>query len=418
MLDAVAVGLVLPLLPFYVMQLGANALQLSLVVSANYVAQMLGCLVMGKVSDQYGRRLALLLCLGASALSFFSVASARTVSLVALARIISGSFGGLMPVMQSAVADSTDLANRPKYLGRVMAAFGVGFVAGPAICAVLPSTWDAADKIRLAAVFPLIGLLIAAVGAKETKSDVRRWMSVPKLGSKDVTKGPAKAIIPHPTAPLNREVTLLVLNGFLNMYAFGTETIYAVFIKDTFGFGEAMLSGLFAVNGLLTGVFQVFLIKPLISAIGMHATLALGNVLLALGMLGLAVVRNKPLHFLLFACHILGFSIADTALVSLISRYSASSSQGRDLSLNQAAQSAARVFSPLLAGLLYERSKHLARSNQSRLPLGALPFLVGGLCPLLAAVIPAVLHLRRRTPSSDVTPDEDGNGNAATSSAQ
>jgi len=89
MLDSVAVGLVMPLLPFYLMELGANALQLSLVVSANYVAQMVGVLVMGKVSDQYGRRFVMLACLAASSLSYFCVSCANSLPMVALARVIS-----------------------------------------------------------------------------------------------------------------------------------------------------------------------------------------------------------------------------------------------------------------------------------------------------------------------------------------
>jgi len=134
---------------------------------------------------------------------------------------------------------------------------------------------------------------------------------------------------------------------------------------------------------------QVLLIKPLVQRVGQRGTLMLGNAFLAMGMLGLAVVRNKVKHFVLFSTHIVAYTVAETALVSLISRYSALQSQGRDLALNQAAQACARVFSPLLAGLLYEHSK---QSTLLVLPVGALPFVVGGLCALVAVVIPALLQ--------------------------
>lgn len=396
MLDAIAVGLVLPLLPYYAIELGADALQLSFVISANFLAQMGGCLLMGKFSDKFGRRLAMLTCLGASTTSFFCISHAKTLVFLALARVISGSFGGLVPIMQSAVSDATSPSDRPKYLGRVMATFGVGFVLGPALSALLPATFTAAHKFRLAACFPLLGLLVAALFAKETKTEVK-----PLLGRKEPVSGATKRTpfrkpmvgdeVKSPAG--NTVVSLLVLNGFLNMFAFATESIYAVFLKDTFGYGESVLSGLFAVNGLITGLFQVFFIKPLIEAIGMPFTLLLGNVLLAVGMLGLGLVRHEKLHFVMFACHILGFSIADTALVSLISRFSPRGAQGRDLSLNQAAQSLARIVSPLLAGWLYERSKRRL-GLLGAVPVGALPFLVGGVCPLLAAVVPTVLSWR------------------------
>ena len=88
----------------------------------------------------------------------------------------------------------------------------------------------------------------------------------------------------------------------------------------------------------------MFLIRPLVSALGKHGTLLIGNILLCLGMIGVALIRKQGLHFLLFTVHVVGYSIADTALVSLITRYSSSSSQGRDLSYNQASQAFARVL--------------------------------------------------------------------------
>lgn len=335
MLDAIAVGLAMPLLPFYVMELGANAFQLSLVISANYAAQTVGCIVMGNVSDMYGRRLVLLMCLAASSLSYFCVSRAHTLVGVALARVISGSFGGLVPVMQSCVADVAAADDRPKYLGRIMATFGAGFVLGPALSAMLPGL-STRQKIRLAGLLPLSGLCIAALFFKETK----KFAPVGKTDSKDDLNSLTKTnAVKLNKGFMSIEVMLLVLNGFLLMYAFATESIYAMFIKDSFGYGERALSTVFAVNGLFIGIFQVFLIKPMVTLMGKHATLAAGNILLAAGMVGVALVRKQAIHFLLFTSHIVGYSIADTAVASLISRYASPESQGRDLALNQAAQS-------------------------------------------------------------------------------
>ena len=137
-------------------------------------------------------------------------------------------------------------------------------------------------------------------------------------------------------------------------------------------------------------------------------------------MLGVAIIRQQQLHFTLFAVHVIGYSIADTALASLISRYSSPSCQGRDLALNQAAQSCARVLSPLIAGILYESiliaDYHSQLYNQKylpgilsfcflffvfqggksigSLPVGALPFLVGSLFPAIAITIPSLLYIR------------------------
>ena len=393
MLDAIAVGLAMPLLPFYVMELGANALQLSVVVSSTYVAQTIGCMVMGQVSDRYGRRIVLCMCLAASSLSYFCVSKARTLTGVAAARIIAGSLGGLVPVMQSCVADVSSQKERPKYLGRIMATFGMGFVLGPMLSA-LASGLSTRHKIRLSGLLPLTGLAIAILFFKETKKNVDSSVPTNHHSTSKINVASSSSRTPSSSSstkkpPVESAVMLLVLNGFLMMYAFATETIYAMFMKDSFGYGERALSTLFAMNGFLIGIFQVFFIKPMIGMLGKHATLAIGNFLLAAGMVGVALVRNEPVHFFLFAAHIVGYSIADTALASLISRYSATATQGRDLAMNQAAQSCARVLSPLFAGLLYEKSKQLGT-----LPIGALPFLAGAAFPAIGISIPALLYIR------------------------
>ena len=387
MFDAIATGLAMPLLPFYVMELGASALQLSLVISSNYIAQMIGCIVMGKVSDLYGRRVVLGLCLLASSTSYFFVSRAKTLTAVALSRIICGAFGGLIPIMQSSVADSSSLADRPKYIGRIMATFGIGFVLGPALSAITPNL-STREKIRLASLLPLTGFAICFFFAKETKIDVRGLFSTRKELEENKSKKKI-AISDKEAKPVSMEVLMLVLNGFLLMYAFSTETIYAMFIKDSFGYGERALSALFACNGLFIGLFQVLFIKPLIGLIGKHGTLIIGNSFLALGMVGIALIRKETLHFVLFTVHIVGYSIADTTLASLISRYSSPKSQGRDLALNQAAQACARVLSPLVAGFLYEKSK-----QSGLLPIGALPFLVGAMFPAIGIAVPCYLYIR------------------------
>ena len=399
MLDAIAVGLVMPLLPFYIMELGASAMQLSIVISSNYVAQMIGCLVMGQISDIYGRRVVLFICLLASSLSYVCISKAHTLVGVACARIISGSFGGLAPVMQSCVADVSSLSERPKYLGRITATFGMGFVLGPLISAMVPA-FSPRQKIRLAGLLPFLGLLISMLFFSETKKSVAfpkvepNKLSATGTGttSSSIWKNKIEIVRTAKAAvsiPVEKPVKLLVLNGFLLVYAFATESLYAMFMKDSFGYGEQVLSTLFAWCGLLIGIFQVFMIKPLINKAGKHVTLALGNLGLAFGMIGLALVRKEVIHFLMFGIHLLGYTVADTALVSLISKYSAASTQGRDLAYNQAAQSCAKVISPLFAGLLYERSKKFGA-----LPIGALPFLAAAVFPAAGVAIPTYLYIR------------------------
>ena len=144
-----------------------------------------------------------------------------------------------MPVIQSCVADVSSQRDRPQYMGRIMATFGAGFVIGPAISALMSSSsmmLSTRDKIQLSALLPLTGFIVSSMFFKETKN------------SKDLTRSSSRsndkantAVSVTTTLPINKEVLFLILNGFMIMYAFGTETIYAMFIKDSFGYGERTL---------------------------------------------------------------------------------------------------------------------------------------------------------------------------------
>lgn len=162
------------------------------------------------------------------------------------------------------------------------------------------------------------------------------------------------------------------------------------FSQDNFGYGETALGAVFALNGIAVGLLQVFLIKNLFARLGKHVMLAFGNLLLALGMVGLSLLRYKLWHFSMFSLHIIGYAISDTALASLISRYSAPEHQGRNLGWSHAAQSCARIISPLVAGILYEWSKEPGHP----LPPGALPYIAGSAFPLLGVMVPTVLYLK------------------------
>ena len=415
--DAISVGLVMPLLPFFAMELGANAFQLSLVASTNYFAQMIGALVMGQVSDNFGRRVAVVIFLLASSVQYIFVSYSKTLVQLTMARAISGILGGFVPIIQTSVADVASETDRPKYLGRVTASFGLGFILGPLISAAV-SGLSIRQKIRLASLFPFLGWIVSFLFFRETNANVLNRRVKKSTSSASIGNSPMQIRLkPSPsgtnlyskfcmsspnttnmspvslnidveknsvaTSPsgLRIEVLLLILNGFLLMYAFSTETVYAMFIKDSFGLGEKALSMLFALNGIMIGIFQVFLIKPLVNKIGKYATLGVGNLVLAIGMIGIALIREKSIHFSIFVIHVVGFSIADTALVSLVTQYSPPENQGRALAFNHAASACARVISPLLAGLIYEFSKDFKAGNAIGLPVGALPFLLGAMFP-------------------------------------
>jgi MFS family permease len=385
-LDSIAVGLVMPCLPFFVASFGANTFHLSMILSVNFAAQMIGSVAMGRVSDTLGRKRALQVALGISALGIWLLGRANSIPWIFFARICSGSSGGLIPIMQACVIDTCSKEDREKYLGRIQAAFGAGIIVGPLLNMLFLSSWSVRSKLLVSTVFPLVGLAVTTVSFRDSRPVIAASTASPaSVEARHAAESTASA-----AAAAQSRVPLILLkaNGFALMYAFATEGIYAMLMKDSFGLGETALSYLFASCGIIVFGFQVFLIKTAVIALGKLSTLMLGNALLAAGMAGVAVIRSASamrLHFAMFAVHVLGYSIADTALVSLLSDASMQHSIGRDLALNQAIQAGARIVSPLVAGFLYEFTRNKVISG-IKLPVGAASYLFGAVWPGAAAI--------------------------------
>ncbi len=125
--------MVVPLLPFYATRMGANGFTYTMLVSAFSLATLLSAPLWGGFSDKYGRRPALLIALGASAISYVIFGYANSLAMLFLSRIVQGAGGGTVGVVQAYVADSTEPENRARALGWVSAATNLGVTVGPLI---------------------------------------------------------------------------------------------------------------------------------------------------------------------------------------------------------------------------------------------------------------------------------------------
>ncbi len=404
MLDCVCSGIAAPILPFYILKLGASVKHLSIIISAFSLAQTIGSVVMSSVSDRVGRKPVLVGCLIAAATSNFLLSRSKGLTAVVCVQVVTGLMGGMKAVAQATVADIVPIKLHPNFIARLQASVGLGFIFGPVLVAALKTVKPVSARqiFCFAAMLPLVALFIAIFSFKETKDHTKCSSSIllAEFVEEEIDKPTAAPAFTVET-PIDTQcntkrhnfplpVLLLVLNGFLLMYACSIETtVYSIFIKDNFGYGETVLSTVFALNGIMVAVLQLVFVKHIVEKLGKHMMLLMGDLTMTLGMVGLSLVRAQFLHFLFFSVHILGYSIADTAIVSLISRYSAPDMQGQSLGLNQAALGFAKVISPLIAGMLYERSK-----TQGVLPIGALAYLVGSCAPFLAMAIPIILYTR------------------------
>ncbi|HKQ51223.1 MAG TPA: MFS transporter, partial [Pyrinomonadaceae bacterium] len=141
-IDLVGFGIVIPVLPFYVegTQFHASPSVVGLLFASYSVMQLIFTPVLGRLSDRYGRRPILLVSLIGTGVGFLILGSATTLWMLFAGRIIDGISGGNISTAQAYIADVTTPAERAKGMGLIGAAFGLGFIFGPAIGGIL-SRW-------------------------------------------------------------------------------------------------------------------------------------------------------------------------------------------------------------------------------------------------------------------------------------
>src|ERR671917_2048605 len=166
-IDLVGFGIVIPLLPFYASRLGASPLSIGLLFASYSVMQLVFSPVLGRLSDRHGRRPVLLLSLLGTALGFFILGFADTLALLFVGRVIDGVSGGNISTAQAYVADVTTPENRAKGMGLVGAAFGLGFIFGPAIGGTL-SLWGKSVPFIFAGCLALANAVLLYFALPET----------------------------------------------------------------------------------------------------------------------------------------------------------------------------------------------------------------------------------------------------------
>ena len=131
-IDLLGFSLILPLLPYYAESFGASAFVTGLLVASYTAAQLVGAPLLGRLSDRYGRRPVLLASVLGTFLGFLLLGFAGALWMLFASRIIDGLTGGNLSIAQAYISDVTDAKNRARGLGMIGAAFGLGFIIGPA----------------------------------------------------------------------------------------------------------------------------------------------------------------------------------------------------------------------------------------------------------------------------------------------
>jgi MFS family permease len=350
--DMVGLLMVLPLLPFYARDLGGDALVVGLLVSSFSAAQLLSAPIWGRFSDRYGRRPALLIGLGASALAFIVFAFANSLWLLFLSRLVQGAGGGTTGVIQAYVADATEPENRARSLGWLSAATNLGVTIGPALGS-LTLAWGRPAPGLLAASLCAINMLFAFNYLTESH-DVRARAA----GRKAATTSPRGAVwrvLTRSSEPAPRLIWIYAIA----MGAFtGITAILALFLADEFRVNEKTIGWFFAYMGAISVITRAGVLGWMVDRFGEARLSRLGGLLLATGMAAIPLTRHYSTLAIAVAFVPLGTAFTFPCVTALLSRVISQHERGLYMGVQQTYGGLARVIFPIWAGFAYDRLGH------------------------------------------------------------
>lgn len=360
-IDLVGFGIVLPILPLWAEQFGASPVQIGVITASYAVAQVIFAPVLGRLSDRHGRRPVILVALAGTVGAFLMIGFAQGLLVIFVARVLQGVFGASYAAAQAYVADVTSPAERAHGMGMIGAAFGLGFLLGPALGALF-ATVDARAPFFAAAALAAGNLALA----------YRRLPESLRPGAAPSVR-PGLAVVRRALA--SRRLAPLVWLTFVANFAFiAMEATFALFGARRFGYGMVEMGLLFTWIGVLAALTQGYLVRRVVPRAGEGRLLIAGLGITAAGLLLMAPAHDLWLLMAALALVAVGSGFVFATTSALISLSAGEAEQGTVLGLTASVGSAARIAAPLAGTALLQ---HVAVSA---------PLVVGGALFALCAV--------------------------------
>jgi len=344
-IDLLGFGIVIPLLPMFATRLGISFAGIGAIMAIYSFAQFIFAPILGRISDRIGRRPVIMLGLLGSSVGYVIYGLAGSFIGLFLSRMVHGACAATISTAQAYIADTTDESNRARGMGMIGAAFGLGFVIGPAIGGLLGRN-DLRIPGFFAAALTFANLIFAAMRLPEShqpEPDSRIDASVIVAPIRDL-----------PSQLFQHHLARLFSVAFLTTFALAAfETTFAIMIPYVYGYGATGIGILLAFAGLMQALAQGYLVGKIVKRTGEVKLLMIGIILFAIGLAPMANLPTPSTLLLALALLSLGYGFASPAIASVISKRTERALEGEALGINQSASSMARILGPLAGGLAY-----------------------------------------------------------------
>lgn len=379
-LDLVGFGIILPLLPSYIHDMGGNPQTVGVLLASFAASQLVATPVLGRISDRYGRRRVIVQSLVANvvAMVIFAIAAAKhALWLLFVSRLVAGATSGNIGACQAAIADIASGPERVRAMGRLGAGIGLGMMLGPWIGGRASALGEVAPPLAAGAM-ALVALAGVFAFLPETNPVV--------LARREAAASPDAKLATRPRLSVralmsNPKIAIVMSLYFLSfLYMTNLATALALLAGERFQWGKDKVSDLFGLFGLVSLVTQFGIVGPLSRRVA-SANVVLGAGLLAaasLATIGFTPVPGGMVAGIVMLATAVG--LTQPQLASLASQFAGPAQQGTVLGFSQASGSLARAVGPLVWGALYQH-------------FGPTASFIGGAA---AAVLAAAVSVRAR----------------------
>jgi MFS transporter, DHA1 family, tetracycline resistance protein len=369
-IDLVGFGIVIPLVPFFAERLGARPELITLIIALHALCQSAAMPLWGAMSDRRGRRPVLLISMLGHAGSYLMMGFADSLWMLAAARIVSGITAANLSTAYAYIADITTPDERAGAMGKISAAFGLGFAVGPAIGGLLAGGDTMADANLMRPAVAAAAFSLAAA--------IAIWFFLPETqhhAARQEAQREHRGLVSDLRRVTRRPVVTMMLVLALLVVTFMAvrESIFPLWAHYRLGLNAGQLGITLGYTGALICAIQFLGMGRLSERFGELGLVKAAVTLFAVAWVGLALSGNLVACMAALTAQAFGTAFFQTSMQSLISKRAGAAERGLVLGVYQSSSALARFMGQACAGTLY-----------GQISMNA-PFLIG-----TAAMVPAL----------------------------